>query len=425
MMDESLINHRMSQLGMGVICLGSSIAPLDFAVNIAFPAMTKAFALGTQEIRWVAICYMLTYGGLMLLFGSIGDRIGHLKVFRVGLMLGLIAFLLCACSPTFAVLLIGRVLQGIAIALTLSCAPALVLKLFPDYQRTWALSMYGAYFALAAAFAPVIGGVVTQLLGWPGVYWFRIPIVLLAWVCLRFVQFPPVKNLRTYSTRADYAAWRVLAQVVHHNPNFVWINISSIIVQWTVFAIPLMVPYYLIQMAGWTSSQCGLILGVWASGTVAGSFLAQKITTKFSFNRAAYISGWVGTIGLASIALWSTHVSILSMVASLLVCGFGLGVYQVAYADMVVLALPKTSRGVAGSLTQVTRTLGVIAGAFVWLWVFEFVTDQSEVVRSLPSQAFVSGYRAMFLAAAGLSAAYLILTSFKSGLWFDRSEQVS
>ena len=103
---------------MWVICLGASIAPLDFSVNIAFPAMTQAFSLDTQGIRWVAICYMLSYGGLMLLFGSVGDRIGHLRVFRWGLMLGAVAFLLCALAPSFPILLAGRVVQGVATALT-------------------------------------------------------------------------------------------------------------------------------------------------------------------------------------------------------------------------------------------------------------------------------------------------------------------
>ena len=94
--------------GLAVIGLGASIAPLDFSVNIAFPAITAAFGLETRGIRWVAVSYVLTYGSLMLAFGALGDRIGHLRVFRAGLLLGALAFSLCAIAPSYAWLLSAR-----------------------------------------------------------------------------------------------------------------------------------------------------------------------------------------------------------------------------------------------------------------------------------------------------------------------------
>ena len=92
--------------------LGASIAPFDFAVNIAFPAITQAFSLQTASIRWVAVSYVLTYGSLMLGFGALGDRIGYRRVFRAGLMLAAIAFAACALAPTYGWLLAARVAQA-------------------------------------------------------------------------------------------------------------------------------------------------------------------------------------------------------------------------------------------------------------------------------------------------------------------------
>jgi len=92
--------------------------PLDFAVNVAFPAITEAFALNTRAIRWVAVCYVLTYGSLMLGFGALGDRIGHVRVYRAGLLLAAVAFTLCTFAPSYDLLLFARVLQGISVALT-------------------------------------------------------------------------------------------------------------------------------------------------------------------------------------------------------------------------------------------------------------------------------------------------------------------
>ena len=405
---------------MAVICLGASIAPLDFSVNVAFPAMTQAFDLSTQSIRWVAVCYMLSYGGLMLSFGSIGDRVGHLKVFRLGLVLGVLAFLLCAVAPTFRLLLIGRVVQGVATALTLSCAPALVLKLFHDSRRTWALSLYGAYFAVAAALAPVIGGVMTGAYGWPGVYWFRVPIVLLALICLRFIHLPNQTNEPQPRPSGDYAVWPILSRVTIENNNFLWINVSSFVIQWTVFAVPLMVPYYMVRTLGWSFTQCGVLLGIWATGTVVGSFFAPRLVRFVRIPSMAFWSAWVTMFGVGSIAFWSPDGSLAAMVTSLLVCGLGLGVYQVAYADLVVAALPAHSKGVAGSLTQFTRTIGVIAGAFTWLWIFQQVAQTVGEHGPDGTGSFILGYRAIFIISPAIAAVFLIGSSFKQGLWFKK-----
>ena len=82
----------LNLLAVLAVGLGASVGPLDFAVNVAFPAISEAFQIQTQTIRWVALFYVLTYGSLVLWFGALGDRIGHLRVFRLGLVLGAAVF---------------------------------------------------------------------------------------------------------------------------------------------------------------------------------------------------------------------------------------------------------------------------------------------------------------------------------------------
>jgi MFS family permease len=86
--------------------LGMSIVPLDTAVNIGFPDITRSFGLPIAMIQWVVICYVLTYAALMLAFGRIGDIGGHARVFRAGLAWSVVAFLLCAAAPGFGWLLV-------------------------------------------------------------------------------------------------------------------------------------------------------------------------------------------------------------------------------------------------------------------------------------------------------------------------------
>src|SRR5712671_1171427 len=108
---------------VALVGLGTSVVPLDSAVNIAFPDITTYFDLPIQMIQWVVICYVLTHASLMLAFGRVGDIFGHARVFRAGLLWNGAAFLCCAAAPSFSWLLFCRFLQGIGAALILSCAP--------------------------------------------------------------------------------------------------------------------------------------------------------------------------------------------------------------------------------------------------------------------------------------------------------------
>src|SRR5437870_7714899 len=173
-----------------LIGLGISVGPLDTAVNIAFPDITGSFGLPIAMIQWVVICYVLTHAGLMLAFGRVGDMWSHGRVFRTGLLWSVVAFLLCAMAPSFGWLLFFRFLQGIAAGLIVSCAPALVISLYPEARRSHALGIFTLMFALGSAVGPLIGGALVAHWGWPGVFWFRAPIALVALLFLRDLPHP-------------------------------------------------------------------------------------------------------------------------------------------------------------------------------------------------------------------------------------------
>src|SRR5262245_45273554 len=171
-----------SSLGLLVVGLGTIVAPLDTAVNIAFPSLPRAVAREVEDIRWVVIGYVLTYASLMLIFGKLGDLLGYRHIFRLGLLVCAAGFVACSLAPTYGLLLLGRILQGIGIALTLSCAPALATSLFDERERTRVLGTYAAITAAGAALGPLIGGFLVERWDWNAVFWFRAPLVLAALV---------------------------------------------------------------------------------------------------------------------------------------------------------------------------------------------------------------------------------------------------
>src|SRR5262249_36027497 len=161
------------------VSLGVAVGPLDTAVNIAFPAITAAFAIPITTIQWVVICYVLTYSSLLLGCGRLGDVIGHKRVFLLGLGWSAISLYLCGRAPTFGWFLLFRSMQGLGTALVLSCAPALVTLAFPEAERGKALGVYPMLSALASTCGPLLGGQLVALWGWSAVFYCRVPIALL------------------------------------------------------------------------------------------------------------------------------------------------------------------------------------------------------------------------------------------------------
>jgi len=166
--------------GVLIVCLGTLVVPFDSSVNVAFPSIIHAFDLPIPAIQWVVISYTLTYAALMLVFGRVGDMLGHRRIFLCGSGLGTIAFVLCASAPSLPWLLAARVLQGVGAALALSCGPALATSLYPETQRSRILGIYTMVFGLGSAAGSLLAGVLVQRYGWQAVFWFRAPLSLAA-----------------------------------------------------------------------------------------------------------------------------------------------------------------------------------------------------------------------------------------------------
>jgi MFS family permease len=403
------LSRRRLFAALLVVCLGTLTAPLDSAVNIAFPSITSAFGLEQAGIRWVIISYVLTYASLSLVFGKVGDLLGYRRVFVAGLVISALGFAACAAAPNFAALLVGRILQGVGAALSWSCAPALATSLYPEGERTRVLGFYSAAIAIGTALGPLAGGVLVQSYGWRVVFWGRLPIVLaglaLAWLipakprpttpqrydwtgALLLVAWLGALLLAAARPEMEYAAAVTGALLIgglacfatflvhesrhadpivrpslFQDPAFLMLNLASIAVNLGGFAVMLLVPFHLAGTSSLAPALGGLVLGCNAAGIIAGSLAAGKLAARFGQAPVAYLGSAISVLGLSLVAIWTAHTPPVHMAVCLGLQGFGLGLFQVAYSDSVLATLPQSDRGVAGSLTLVTRTLGVVGAA--------------------------------------------------------------
>ncbi|MEN0084973.1 MAG: MFS transporter [Leifsonia sp.] len=164
------------------IYLGWIVITLDgSALNLALPRIADDLNTQTGGISWVVDAYTLPLASLLLLGGSLGDRVGAERLFRVGAIGFAAASAACALSPSIGVLIACRAAQGVFAALLLPMVLALVGKSFDDPgHRSTAVNMMTVFGGAGMAVGPFLGGLLTDMAGWRAVFWLTAPIAIAA-----------------------------------------------------------------------------------------------------------------------------------------------------------------------------------------------------------------------------------------------------
>ncbi|HEV2301343.1 MAG TPA: MFS transporter [Stellaceae bacterium] len=450
------------RLRLVLIGLGASVVPLDTAVNIAFPDITNGFHMPIAMIQWVVIAYVLTYASLMLAFGRAGDIFGHGRVFRIGLAWSGAAFLLCAAAPSFGLLLFFRFLQGVGAGLVISCAPALVTGLYPEEERSRALGVFTLIFALGSAVGPLLGGALVARWGWPAVFWFRAPVALVPLALLR--GLPPAAtragmaepldvrgaiylalaisavllllNQHDAMHRAGFAFLAVLGAVAFirrerrvaapivnleffRHLGFAITNLANVVVNLAGFSVLLFGAYYLVRFTRLPLPEAGAVLAAAFVGMTAASPVAGRLVEPVGAGRLAALGAAFSAAGLLIVGFWNPAQShrMIAIVPPLILQGFGLGLFQVAYMEIVMRTLPVGQRGVAGSLTMLTRTLGIVGGASTLTLVFHSFEAAAAARGSGADASFLAAFHGTFRLAAAASAVVAVIAALQK----DRS----
>ncbi|MCX5384300.1 MFS transporter [Streptomyces sp. NBC_00083] len=172
------------------VCLGAFILLVDVTiVNVALPSMADDLDASFTSLQWVIDGYALALAALLLASGSLADRFGHRRFYVYGLALFAVASLLCGLAPNAGVLIAARVVQGVGGAAMFATAPALLLSSYQGRDRGTAFGVWGAANGAAAAAGPLLGGLLTEHLSWPTIFWVNLPIAAVAIVMtLRVVR---------------------------------------------------------------------------------------------------------------------------------------------------------------------------------------------------------------------------------------------
>ena len=166
---------------LGLASLASFIVILDvMVVATALTAIRRSLGASLADLEWTVNAYTLSFAVLLMTAAALGDRLGRRRVFAAGLVMFAVSSAACALAPDAAALIAARAVQGAGAATIMPMALALLNGAFPPARRGWAIGIYGGVTALAAVAGPVLGGAVTQGLGWQWIFWLNVPIALAA-----------------------------------------------------------------------------------------------------------------------------------------------------------------------------------------------------------------------------------------------------
>jgi EmrB/QacA subfamily drug resistance transporter len=169
-------------LALVLLCSAQFVVVLDASiVNVALPSIGKALDFSQENLPWVVNAYVLTFGGFLLLGGRTADLLGRRRVFMAGLMLVAVASLLAGFAATEGQLIAARAAQGLGAAIISPAALSIVTTTFSDgAERNKALGVWGAVAGSGGAAGVLLGGILTDGLGWEWVLWVNVPVALIA-----------------------------------------------------------------------------------------------------------------------------------------------------------------------------------------------------------------------------------------------------
>ncbi|MFD7292624.1 MFS transporter [Streptomyces sp. NPDC059897] len=158
--------------------LGFAVITIDVsAVNIALPGIRDDLHGGMTGLQWVADAYTLMFAGLMLSAGALSDRTGARRAYVIGTALFTVASLACALAPGLGALIAARVVQGGAAAVLMPASLALIREAYDDArQRARAVALWTVGGSVSMAAGPVLGGVLTEHVGWRAVFFLNLPV---------------------------------------------------------------------------------------------------------------------------------------------------------------------------------------------------------------------------------------------------------
>jgi EmrB/QacA subfamily drug resistance transporter len=449
-------------LALILLCSAQFVVVLDASiVNVALPSIGRALDFSQENLPWVVNAYVLTFGGFLLLGGRTADLLGRRRVFMAGLLLVAVASLAAGFAATEGQLIAARAAQGLGAAIISPAALSIVTTTFSDgAERNRALGVWGAVAGSGGAAGVLLGGVLTDGLGWEWVLWVNVPVALIA---LALTPRLIAESRAESETRAFdvagavtvTAALSILVYALVDATDAGWgssqtiglialsalllaafvaielrsakplvpfsifrirtltgANVVGLLVGASLFSMFFFISLYMQQVLGYSAIHAGLSYLPLALLIMASAGIASQLVTKLGYKPVLAVGMLFIVVGL----VWFSQVSVgggftTDILGPSLFAAAGLGFAFVTTTIAAVSGVEESEAGLASGLINTSQQIGGALGLAVLSTV---ATSRTEDVMSSGASSLdnglTEGFQTAFLGGAGFALLGFVLT---------------
>lgn len=455
-------------MALALLCTANFMVILDAqVVLLAIPSIADDLGLAAGDAQWVLSAYMLSFGGLLLLGGRAADLLGRRRTFMGGTVLFLLASLLCGLAWNGGLLVGARVLQGVSAALMTPSALSILTTTFQEgAERNKALAVWAGTGGFGATAALLIGGVLTDGLGWPWIFFLNVPVALgmlvlspallresrdrararaydpagavtitaaLALGLYAIVEAPEagwasVQTVGLLAVSAGLGALFTLVEAgsvaplvplrIFRSRTLTGGNLVTALTAMCAYGMSLVVSAYAQRVLGYTPAVFGLGTAVMPLMAVVGSSAGQALVTRAGSRPVAAAGMALMGMECLLLAQISTDGSYFGdLFAGQLLFGLGLGSTSVAAASAALGGVAESESGVASGINTAAFQLGGAVGVAVATTVAVARTAQvwPGAVRQAPPAALTEGFQSALMVGVGFAILGLLVSTVLLG----------
>jgi EmrB/QacA subfamily drug resistance transporter len=448
-------------LALILLCFAQFIVVLDASiVNVALPSIGEALSFSQENLAWVVNAYVLTFGGFLLLGGRMADLLGRRRVFMAGLFLVAAASLAAGFAANEGQLIAARAAQGLGAAIISPAALSIITNTFRDgAERNKALGAWGAVAGAGGAAGVLLGGILTDGLGWEWVLWVNVPVALIsaAFAPALLAESRSESATRHFDTAgavsvtaglsllvyaivdATQAGWGstqtigLLALSAALIAAFVAIeqrsdaplvpfrifrlrtltgaNAVGLLVGGSLFSMFFFITLYIQQVLGYSPIEAGLSYLPLAVMIIVASGVGSQLVTRVGFKPVLA----AGMVFISAALVWFSQVSVgggyaTDVLGPSLLAAVGLGFAFVTTTIAAVSGIREQESGLASGLINTSQQIGGALGLAVLATVANSRTDGLFEDGAGRATALTEGFQSAFLGGAVIALLGLVLT---------------
>jgi len=444
-------------LALVVLCVGMLMIVLDVTVvNVALPSVQDDLGFSQSNLAWVVNAYLISFGGLLLLAGRLGDLIGRRRVFLIGLGIFTVASLLCGVAQSQGLLIAARFVQGVGGAMTSAVILGMIVTMFPDpKEQAKAIGIYGFVASGGGSFLLFEGSALTESINWHWIFFINLPIAIgtalaatrlidadegigigrgadvlgavlvtgslmlgvytivkaseFGWGATRTLGLGAVSLalLAAFIVRQARAANPLMPLHIFRSRNVSGANLVQVVVVAGMFGMFFMGTLYLERVLGFDPLEIGfaflpatIVMGIFSAG------LSARLNERYGARVTlvpALVFVLMGLVLFARAPVDGTYLA--DVLAPVILVGIGAGL---AFPSLMTLAMSGATPADAGLASGLVNTTAQVGGALGLAVLATLATSRTGDLLASgegTASALTGGYRLAFLVGAGLVVA--------------------